>query len=1224
MISFNEEQREIINLDKCNILVSAAAGSGKTAVLVGRIMRLLTGKYEGDDYTLDRMPAINIDEILVLTFTKAAAGEMRERIAGAIAEALVLDPQNEHLQKQAILIHNAQITTIDSFCLSILKNNFTEIALEPGFRPANEAEMTFLMDEVLDESLEKVLSEKLIPDLTEFFERFENKDNLKKIKKAVMDLYLEAQKAPFVEDFLEEIRAEYDVESKSEFMEKKWFKELFYNITCDIKEACDMAIDLLEQTNSIGPEEYIKYLEQDINLLEELAGYKDFDSLQSRINTGIKWPALRGKTECDEEIKEAFKARRELYKNLIKRITNDYLSQDIELQIKRMRENAKVIHALVDITKIYSENLENEKREANIITFSDMEHLALKILLKKVDGKYIPSQIAKDYRMLYRELMIDEYQDSNYIQEALIHSISGEDEGRYDRFMVGDIKQSIYRFRNANPDLFSFKYESYDPIEGNNRRICLSKNFRSRANVIDSVNAVFERIMDKELGGVAYDSDSKLYFNASFPLDANDLKTEFIIADSSFNLDIKEDELEALIIAKKIRSLVDEFKVTDGDILRPCRYGDIVILLRSNGDFANVLKKTLDACKIPVHITTNSGYFSSKEILTLINFLSVINNPNNDIALFGSLCSLFGGFDENDAAILGILRANSLYESLLMVNELDCLELVAIKDGLTLESIEKIKKKTEKFLEALNYYRKKVPYTPINELIRDILNDYGYVDYMAALPMGEQKKANILMLINKAEGFEADGFKGLFNFCRYIERLRKYETDEGQVMTLDENANLVRIMTMHKSKGLEFPVCILANLNKGFNRQDEKNELIFHNKYGLGMNYVDVEKRAKYSDLKKKFIASKIHEDALSEEMRVLYVAMTRAKEKLIMTASGIDLEKKSYSSEKKLSKNERLLLKSYAEMILAARGENNWENTIDIKSLTYEDVADALLDDAINNMELRDRLLDFIGNREESEYYKDNEKLKELIDDLKERINFTYPYENLKMLYTKTSVSELKMAAIDEALTKGSMEELPKEFIKAHEENEYIPEFAKDIKAEASGTMRGSAYHRVMELIKYGDMNDKLTIKALDEMFVLEIASGKITKEDYDLVDKKKICNFVNSKLGSEMRKLYKSHNLYLEQPFVLGINANRLDESFPSSECVLIQGIIDVFLVYEDHIELLDYKTDRVSSKEDLIERYKTQLEYYAEALERIMEKKVTKKYMYSFSMENLIEIC
>lgn len=1212
MPEFSPAQQEVIDARNCNVLVSAAAGSGKTTVLVERIIQRIL------------KDGVDIDKMLVLTFAKAAAGEMRERIAAAINKAIEADPLNETLQKQAALIYNAQITTIDSFCLSIVKNNFTEIGIEPDFRLATEAEMTFLTEEILEETVEEILGDCNIEHIEEFLGRFESKDNVRKLKAAIMDTYSEAEKAPFPADYLEEHREDYNVNSIEELDCKTWVIDLCEEIDCQIDGALEAASSLYSFCLENGPEGYVEGIADDVEQIKSLIGSGKYSEKSEKLKSGINWKRLGNAKKGEEVAKEYAAEVRKAYKGIIDGIVNNYFYISADVIISRMQENHRIMCALCDAATLFMNNLNDEKRKRKLITFSDMEHMALQILLNKEDGKYVPSQVALDYRSQFVELMIDEYQDSNYIQEALIHSISGEDSGRYDRFMVGDIKQSIYRFRNANPEIFVEKYREYTNDSVTHKRVDLSMNYRSRASVIDFANTVFERIMDEKLGGTAYDKNSRLYCGGKFEDTTCDTKAELMVVHKDKESGHSADELEALMIAGKIGKMVGNYEVQDKEtgVMRPCTYKDIVILVRSADGLTEALRRTLEQKGIPAYIASKSGYFNTTEIVTLLNYLHIINNPDNDIALYGTLTSVFGGFSDDEAAILRILNKESIYVAL---REMATADISNDSDSDVLSKVKEVENvdtsalqdKCRKFLEKLDGYRQCVPYTPIHELLRTIVKSVDYMEYISSLPMGEQKVANARMLLAKAEDFEADGFKGLFNFTRYIEKLRKYKTDEGEVVTLDENSDVVRIMTMHKSKGLEFPVVILANMDKGINHMDERTEIVFHNRYGAGFGYNNLKTHAKYNDLRKKFISTMIKKDSMSEEIRILYVAMTRAKEKLIMTAVADGIKEIPAVPEGRgiIPYASRLGMGSYFDMICKSKYDDDWSGQCVLEEYDYIDLDSEDLTEKINKFELKQDLI----NRRESGSDYDNQ----MYEEIKENLNFEYHHNNLRDLYTKTSVSELKMAAIHQGIDEGTVEGVSADFLRVHENEGYIPSFADTDTKEASGTTRGSAYHRVMELLDFNNLSNDLSAEELDKQMEEHIKSGRMLKEDYELVDKRKVCKFAASSLAQRMALAARSGVLSLEQPFVLGIAADRLCNDFPAEEQVLIQGIIDAFFEEGDDIVLMDYKTDRVKEAHDLTDRYKAQLDYYEEAITRITGKKVKERLIYSFALEDTITV-
>ncbi len=1226
MPKLSEKQQKITELRNCNILVSAAAGSGKTSVLVTRILKRIT----------DDIDPIDIDRVLVLTFTKAAAGSLRSRIAEGIADLIEKNPDDERLKRQAGLIYNAQISTIDSFCLNILRNNFTEIGLEPGFRVADPKEIKLLEDEVMDEVIEEVLLGRTSDEgikvnyLEDFLEQFESKDSLKKVRETISDMYTEADKAPFIEDFIEARRADYAVSDVADIENSPWFAEYMRFIRNSVSDALEKNRQMREFCETNGPEKYLSLCDSDREKISKLSVGTDYESIRDAAK-GITWDSLPRltKEETAQGGKEEAAAIRKSYKDLISKIAKEYLAYSLEVEAEYMKKTGRAVNALLDIVWQYHLKLTEKKKDKGIWTFSDVEHMALRILLKKEGGSYVPTQVALDYRNVYRELMIDEYQDSNRMQEWLIHAISGEDDGIFDRFIVGDVKQSIYRFRNADPTLFMEKYYEYTPDEGDLTRIDLSTNYRSRTQVLDTVNAVFEKVMDREIGGVDYDEANRLNYGGVFDDgdteqqdDEDPYLSELMVLFNDKENDLNIYEQEAMLLSRRIKKLIKEQLIFNKETkeFRSCEYRDIVILMRSIPSEIEDMRHILEANGIPVHTPSRGGYFDANEIVTVLNYLKILNNPHDDIAFFGTLKSVFGGFDENEISVISLAGSN-LYEGMRNISAV-CPEEGSFDDNLLPDrlkaadhdEIRLISAKAAGFLEDFDFFRGMIPYTPVYKLIRTIYDRYDYVEYVSAMPAGGQRKANVLALLSKAEDYTGNGFVGIFDFCRYIDRLKKYESDEGEVLTLGENDNVVRIMTMHKSKGLEFPICILSGLHKRFNMSDSSARLVFDPEFGMGIDPVDAKKRIKLKSMRKRFISDRIKRETISEEMRVLYVAMTRAEEKLIMSAVINPKDEGSaeyHGNPGEIS--ERMNINSFYKILDMTRGNNDWNGQCRADYYHIEDIEHEEANELGNEGIRRETFEKNMTSVSPQDVVSANE--------LKNIIIFKYPHKELENLYTKTSVSELKMAAIHEGLIKDEKYDIPDQFFKLHDEEAYVPAFARTEKeTEQTGAAIGSAVHRVMELIDHTYMQE-FTVDTLDDQMKEHIESGALAASDYELVNKSKIVSFVNSDMGIRMRKAAAEGKLYKEKPFVLGISADRLDERFPKDETVLIQGIIDVFFIEDDHIVLLDYKTDSVKAGDELILRYKTQMDYYEEALRRIIGSDVSERILYSFALEEAV---
>lgn len=1210
-VVFTPEQQKVIDLHDRNILVSAAAGSGKTAVLVERIIKMIS----------DEEKKVDIDRLLVVTFTNAAAAEMRERISRAIDKGLEEQPENQHLQRQAALLHNAQITTIDSFCLFVIRNNFNDIGLDPGFRVADEGELKLLKKDVLTELLEQKYSEKE----EAFFncvEYFTTGSNDRQLEEFINKLYDFSMSYPWPEEWLREREKDYLVTSIGEMEKSPWCLYLMSYARTVLAECADKlsyAISLAECPG--GPYFYGELLEKEREMLLKAA---DKESLSDLYETygGISFGRLPGKK--DDSVEEGLRKRAQQLRNEVKKQVEDirtsYFSLSPEQVLSRMEMAAQPVETLMKLVLQFKEMLDERKRKENMIDFHDMEHFALNILLKKDEnGEYKASPAALEYRQFFYEILIDEYQDSNLVQELLLQSISGEEEGRFNRFMVGDVKQSIYKFRLARPELFIEKYNSYSKQDSERQRIDLHKNFRSRPEVLDSVNDLFYRIMGTELGGVAYDEDAALYPGAVFP-DYEGSKTETILIEKNKESRLSVREQEAVIIAGEIKRLIREFQVTDKETgkLRSARYKDIVILLRTTSGWAEEFKGIFEKEGVPAYVASRTGYFKAPEIRELLALLHVLDNPLQDIPLYGTLKSFFGGFTEEEIAqIRGQEKKGKfLFENLTEYNEKD-----------------ELKKKAEAFIKKYELFRRRASYTPIHKLIQDILTETGYLEYVSAKPGGEQRHANVEMLLTKAAAFEKTSYYGLFHFLRYIQQLEKYQVDYGEADIADENADVVRIMSIHKSKGLEFPICFVAGLSKKFNRQDTTGRFIADVDMGIGADYIDSKRRLQSKTLRKNAIAMKLRQDSLGEEIRVLYVAMTRAKEKLFLTAVVSDFEKLKEEMErgKELSDfngNGRKLLPfsvladadCYLDFLIPCIKEAKWIGSEEIICCGIEDV--------VRIEAAKQRLLLSVGDNE-------------IMTQLSEKFQRQYPFAFLSDLFVKTTVSELKKAG-QEYLSEEStlyQEEDKSGYRseqaftkKLYEEPEivpYIPSFIKE-KEGMSGTDRGSAYHKIMELLdfkrfyrlfKEGTQENTIKEEILRQMEEME-KNEKVSASWRESVSPAKLYTFLKTPLAERMMKAADKDKLFREQPFVLGLPANRLNSAFPETEMVLIQGIIDVYFEEDQKMVVADYKTDRVDTPDELIKRYQVQLAYYAEALEKLTGKKTEEKVIYSFALGREIE--
>ena len=951
-MNFTPDQQRVIDTRGCNILVSAAAGSGKTAVLVERIIQMIT----------DERHPVDIDRLLIVTFTSAAAAQMRERISKAVAQKLEEHPESEHLQKQTSLIHNAQITTIDSFCLFVIRNNFNEIGLDPAFRVADESEVKLIEADVMGRLLEEAHTEPTERFL-HFIECYSTGTNEKKIEEAILRLYHFSMSYPFPEQWLIERLEDYRIGEIGELSNKKWFQCALAYIRTILQECKNRLHQALELANSVGgPIQYMDNLVSDIGLIEKFQRATDYNELYD-LFTYSAFTRLSGRKAegVDPILKEMVKAIRDEVKKNIADLKKFLFQISVENTLRDMAACQESVEELVSLTLDFKKMLDQSKRDRNVIDFSDMEHFALQILLKQgaedrmESSRMVPSNTALELQDYFEEIMIDEYQDSNEVQELLLKCISGEDKGRFNRFMVGDVKQSIYKFRLARPEIFMQKYDTYviNDQRSSNVRIDLSMNFRSRREVTDSTNFICSQLMTAKVGNVEYDERAALYVGASYiepaQMDENDIyRTELLIASQDSLLSqeseqegaqqapkYSEKEIEAVMVAERIRQIVGSFPVTDGATgeVRPAKYSDIVLLFRATAGWDEDFRRILSERGIPVHVTSRAGYFETLEIQGIVNFLRVLDNPLQDIALFGVLKLPFFDFTETEITYIRCFARDYqaqqeqnkklyLYEQIQLYYDHVYLAGEAKQE----ERGTVNQAKLERFLKMIEAYRKKVAYTPIKELLQELIADTSYDAYVGSMPGGEQRIANIGLLLEKAGTFQNTSFYGLFHFIRYLETIQEQDVDFGEANILDENADVVRIMTIHKSKGLEFPICFVCGLSKQFNQMDMRQSILMDVDLGVGVDYIDPGLRLKRKTMRKNVVAQRMKEDTRGEDLRVLYVALTRAKEKLILTGYIHDLDKKiannvylTMESAEKLPYSVMMGAVSYMDMILAA-----------------------------------------------------------------------------------------------------------------------------------------------------------------------------------------------------------------------------------------------------------------------------------------------------------------
>jgi len=1273
---WTDEQLAAITAKDCNLLVAAAAGAGKTAVLVERIIRKIT----------DAANPIDIDKLLIMTFTNSAATEMRERIADAISGMLENNPNSGNIQRQLTLLGKASITTIHSFCLEVIRNNFQNINIDPGFRIADETESSLMRLEALSEVFEEQY-EKMDSDFFELLECYGGNRDDQALQDMVLNLYKFIQSIPWPEEWLDEQTNKINVSQDIDFSKTPWGKVLLESLILELEGLNVMmtrAVKILETAQ--GLEKYQDVYKEDldnINVILKLSkdildfsengkvsrefplDYKKWDNLFHALQN-VEFRTLpRSGREVDIDKKEIVKEIRKDVKAGIIKLREKIVpaeSAEINSVLESLYSNMKYLASLVKST---AEKYAKKKNSKSVLDFNDLEHFCLEILCEKgEDGGIRPSVTALGYRERFAEILIDEYQDSNLVQENIVNMISKVDDNEPNVFMVGDVKQSIYRFRHARPELFLDKLDKYKkyeeclPCKGDAlRNIQLSKNFRSRKEVVDAVNCIFRQIMSKKVGEIDYNNnnDEKLDFGAFFA--ENDCEDCFVGGEvelhliqtggqdnkdeSSFianesdddNEDVEEasedeeilDNLqcEARIVGRRIHELLKpdekgrQFCVFDKTKkqYRKAKYSDIVILLRTTKNWSEVFTEELSMMGITAFADTGTGFFKTIEVQVVLSLLQIIDNPLQDIPLLSVLRSPVVAFTTDELAELRLIdRKVRLFDALSKLAK-------TVQEGAA--------KKAAKFLENLEKWREMALYMSTDQLLWQLYNDTGYYGMVGAMPAGKQRQANLRILFDRARQFEETSYKGLFNFISFIDKLKSSKGDMGSAKVLGENDNVVRIMSVHKSKGLEFPVVILAGCGKKFNMQDMNKSILLHRDLGFGPDVVDHKLRLSWPSAAKQAIREKIKTETLSEEMRILYVALTRAREKLIITGSVNDMgkKKKKWSAQAALQESK---LPDY-EII---KGSNylDWI----APSLIWHENCSELRDSVDSGIEFRGQLIDDpsvwkirIWNKSDvlsvkiSEERLDTEfigwldsletatEFSEFSEEIDRRLSWDYAYSKTTRVPAKVSVTELKRRFNAQAAEEmGAFQEYLPALVKK-------PKFLEGKKGLSSAEI-GSAFHFVMQHLDYSQGNIEVQINRMVE-------NDLLTTQQSERIDTGKINAFLESELG---KRMLASSSLNREVPFNIEIPCHELyddmkDEKY-QSETLLLQGIIDCFFEEPDGIVLLDYKTDYVAAgKVEMIkDSYRVQMGYYARALEMLTGKSVKAKYIYLFSNGEVLE--
>ena len=1192
-----------------NILVAAAAGSGKTAVLVERIIHKIIDEQ------------MDIDKILVVTFTNAAASEMRERILEAIYKKLEENPENVHLQRQIILLNKASICTIHSFCLDVIHNHFYEIDLPSNFKIADTAEIDLLKQEVLDDLFEQKYTEN-DKNFIELLENYTNYRGDEALQELVLKIYKFIQSSPFPIKWLQEKLELLKIEDK-DISQTIWGKLIIQTVDDDIQESI-MQLEVTKSKMALYPEmtKFYQTISEDIINLQDLQKYNSWDELYIKLlNFNFsKWPVDK---KVINDLKEDSKEIRDKVKKHIKEKTAKLLSCSQEQAVKDLKIITPILEKLSNLVTEFTKNFAEKKKEKNCIDFNDIEHFALKILL---DENNNPTEVAKKYKEKFEEIAIDEYQDSNLVQEAILTSISKGN----NIFMVGDVKQSIYKFRQARPELFLQKYDEYknkeEKAQEDNLKIQLFRNFRSRQNILNITNLVFESIMSKELGDINYNENEYLNYGANYPepeeiknyagiaeLDIIDLKEDESITafegeeDEEEQERVEDDVLEAKFVANKIQELLNSnymvFDKKQG--YRKIRPKDIVILLRATSNLSPIYEKELSDLELPVFSDTSGTYLDTVEIQTILSVLKIIDNPLQDIPLVVVLRSSICNFTDNDLITIRLTDRNCNFYEALIKTRLIC-------DG-------DLKNKIESFLEKLEKWKSISQYMPLDEFIWQIYLDTGYYQYVGLLPNGAMRQANLKTLFEKAKQYEKASFKGLFNFIQFIDKLKKQNGDLASAKLIGENEDVIRIMSIHKSKGLEFPVVFLCNSHKKFNMQDLNDNILLHQDIGFGPTIMDTTRKIKYSSIAKDAIKLKMKQETLSEEQRILYVALTRAKEKLYITGRSKDFTKYVQDKNKVLEMYESENIKLDAKLMKKANSYLDWimyvylfnqGRTITLKGESYKlsdiitlnvsnkkDLLKALAkEEVVEQIDLKEKIEQILKNKSDEENKKSEQALKELLE-------WKYDYIVDTTLPTKSSVTKIKQEKIKlEEMLKG-IESEEVEYKKS-----YTPKFMQEDK-KISSAEKGTLVHLCIQRL---DERKDYELKDIQNMILNLVEKEIITQNEADAIDVNLIYQYTKSQLFEELRKAKEVHK---EQPFYINIPAKDVvSEAENSKKNILVQGIIDLYYIDKnDNLVLIDFKTDYISNepnaKEKILDKYKVQLEIYKTALEQALNRKTSK---------------
>lgn len=1247
---WTDEQWQAITRRGNHLLIAAAAGSGKTSVLVERIIRRI----------MDTHDPIGVDQLLVVTFTNAAAAEMRHRIGEALRKALAEEPNSPHLRRQLALLQRATITTLHSFCLGLLRQYYYLIDLDPDFRIADQMEGELLRQDVLEEQLETWYEQD--PAFHALADVMLDGQDDQALVTLLLRLYEFSRSHPAPAAWLTHAAEMFDVDASKGLDSLKWARSVLRSLSLELEGMAQQMRQAVALASSAdGPAAYLPLLEAEADAIQRacLATRQGWAGAQQAVQAVVfaKLPPVKG---TDPDLKEQVQNLRNHAKKALADLKEQYFATSVEQYLADLKQLTPHMQTLARLVISFGEAFQQAKRDRSLVDFGDLEHLALRILTESNEsGELRPSPVALQLREQFAEVLVDEYQDINLVQETILQMVSRDwvTNGAANRFMVGDVKQSIYRFRLAEPQLFLDKYLAYRKEEALHEgdtpeahgtegwRIDLAANFRSRREVVDAVNYLFRQIMSPGVGEIDYDQSAELINRAAYPdVDPERLRVEMHLIDradaggeATSELVPQGEEaeaataepdraealeeasvaqLEARLIAGRIRRWMEPGegeepllvfdKMAGG--LRPLEYRDIVILLRATTGWGETMQQELVAAGIPVHAEQTSGYFATTEVETMLSLLRVIDNPMQDIPLAGVLRSAIVGLTEEQLAQIRISYPSGPFHRAV-------LQYVQEKPA-----VRKWERDLQEFFTRLTGWRTLARRGSLSELIAALYRDTGYLDYVAALENGQQRQANLRALYDRARQYEAGSYRGLFRFLRFVDRMQEAGNDLGEARTVGENEDVVRIMTIHKSKGLEFPVVFVAGMGKQFNTMDLKAQFLLHKDLGFGPMAVDVASQVRYPSMAALGIRQQLRRDLLAEEMRVLYVALTRAREKLVLLGSAKNLAK-SISEWGNQDDGERLS----DEALARAKGYLDWVGrallrhpeagplraypttqgggeTVQVRTIPDDSIwsfhfyqAETLraqtgpsAEDLAIWEQMTERKL--IADRPV------DAKARELVE---QRLGWREPHPVAPKVAAKWSVSELKRRARSNGSSQGV--NLPT----ITEKPQFLLEQKKN---RLSGAEKGTLTHLIMQHL---DLRRSLDLADLEEQIAALAANCFLTEEQAKAVDLAQIAQFFHTPLGQRMKQAPIVHR---ELPFTLAIPAQEVEPELgeDSQEQVIVQGVIDCLIEEADgRLLLIDFKTDWLAAEateqaiKELTSRYEEQLRLYVRAIQQVTGK-------------------